>query len=106
MSGIPQNIPQDELEVKVLKIINMITERSEDSIITANDIHACHPLKKEEREVNPKVIVRMVNRKNTVDILRSKKILREKAIDLGYQNLFINEIYVLKTKQSIIKCVN
>ena len=59
-------------------------------LVTANDIHACHRLKKEEGEVNPKVIVRMVNRKNTVDILRSKMKLTEKALDLGIQNLFIN----------------
>ena len=32
LSGIPQNISQDELEDKVLKIINTITERSEDYI--------------------------------------------------------------------------
>ena len=68
----------------MVKIINTMTERSEDSIITANDIHACHRLKKEEGEVNPKMIVRMVNRKNTIDILRSKQKLKEKAIDLGF----------------------
>ena len=91
LSGIPQNIPQDELEDKVLGIINTITERNDNSAITANDIHACHRLKKEEGEVNPKVIVRMVNRKNTVDIFRNKKKLKEKATDLGFQNLFNNE---------------
>ena len=37
------------------------------------------------------MIVGMVNRKNTVDILRSKKKLKENAINLGFQNLFINE---------------
>ena len=90
MSGIPENIPQDELGDKVLEIINTIKERSEDSIIPANDIHACHRLKKVEGEgrgANPKVI-RMVN---TVDILRSKKRLKGKAVDFRFQNLFINE---------------
>ena len=42
LSGIPQNIPQDELGDKVLEIINTIMERSEDSITTANDIQASH----------------------------------------------------------------
>ena len=89
MSGIPHNVTDAELEDKVVGIINTITERTDDAAITSKDIHTCHRLKKEEGEENAKVIVRMVNRKYTVDVLKNKKKLRDNST--GFQNLFINE---------------
>ena len=89
MSGIPHNVTDAELEDKVVGIINTITERTDDAAITSKDIHTCHRLKKEEGEENAKVIVRMVNRKYTVDVLKNKKKLRDNST--GFQNLYINE---------------
>ena len=83
----------------------MITERNEDSTITANDIHACRRLKKVEGEINPNVIVRMDNRKNNVDILSSKRKLKEKAIDLGPETKTIhNQASQLKKKGLLNAC--
>ena len=91
ISGIPAEVPHAELQTRVLNIVNSITDRAPDMAIKPSDIHACHRLKKEDGEANPKVIVRMVNRQNTIDILKSKKKLMTQAGDLGYDNLFINE---------------
>ena len=96
IAGIPTNVPQHELKDKVIQIANTICERTQP--ITASDIHACHRLKEENGQAS--VIVRMVNREDTVNILKSKKTLPEKSTtDLGYQNkLFINENLCAGTK--------
>ena len=44
ISGIPLDLPQNELKAKVIDIANTITERANDPI-TPKDIHACHHLK-------------------------------------------------------------
>ena len=89
IAGIPTNIPHDQLKQRVIDIANSICERS--APITARDIHACHRLKEDNGQAA--VIVRMVNREDTVNILKSKKKLPEKSTsNLGYQQkLFINE---------------
>ena len=89
ISGIPTNLPHNELKAKVINITNSILERP-DNPITSKDIHACHRLKTEDGKAS--VIVRMVNREDTVSILKSKKKLPDKSIDLGFQDkLYINE---------------
>ena len=99
ISGIPDTLPQEELEKKVIDIVNSITNRDENVKITPNDIHACHRLKKEKDEVNSKIIVRMVNRKDTIDVLKNKKKLKDNSVALGFQSLFINENLSTETKQ-------
>ena len=91
ISGIPADLPDKDLEGKVLSIINAVTERPEENLIVAKDIHACHRLKKEDHEQNPKVIVRMVNRKDTFSILQNKKTLADKAGELNCDTLYISE---------------
>ena len=90
ISGIPTSIPHDQLKEKVLNIANTILERSQNDLVTPKDVHACHRLKEENGQAS--VIVRMVNREDTIDILKAKKKLAEKSKDLGFQErLYINE---------------
>ena len=97
ISGIPTNIPHEELKDRVIQITNTICDRS--APITARDIHACHRLKEENGQAP--VIVRMVNREDTVDILKSKKKLPDKSTNnLGYQQkLYVNENLCSGTKE-------
>ena len=94
ISGIPSGVPDDQLKASVIKIVNTITDRSDDrpetSPITEKDIHACHRLKEENGEAS--VIVRMVNRENTISVLKAKKKLPDMSEGLGFQKkLYINE---------------
>ena len=85
ISGISESIKQENLEDKVIDIINEISTTE----ITAKDIEACHRLKK-DRDGPAKVIVRMVNRKHSTDIMKNRKKLKDKAQRLG-SNFYINE---------------
>ena len=92
ISGIPLNVKPEELKNKVIDIVNSITDRTEDddNLITPKDIHACHRLKEENGKAN--VIIRMVNREDTISILKAKKKLPPKSEDFGYTDkLYINE---------------
>ena len=89
ITGVPENIPQEQLEAKVFEIVNDITEKDERTMLTSKDIHACHRLRKEKDENGARVIVRIVNRKNNIDILKNKKKLMDKSETLG--QLYINE---------------
>ena len=90
ISGIPTNIPHDQLKEKVLNIANTILERTNNNPVTSKDVHACHRLKEENGQAS--VIVRMVNREDTVAILKAKKKLAEKSNELGFpESLYINE---------------
>lgn len=91
ISGISSDVSEEDLETKVLQIVNSVTERREDKLIVPKDIHACHRLKKESHEQHPRVIVRMVNRKDTWDILTNKKKLADKSEELNSDSLYINE---------------
>ena len=79
VSGIPDDVPDEILEEKVLDIVNIVTGRTDDNPhrtpLLSTDIHACHRLKKEQGEDVPKVIVRMVNRKITIEVLKNKKLV-------------------------------
>ena len=96
ISGIPLDLPHNELKAKVIAIANTITERTDDPI-TPKDIHACHRLKEDNGQAS--VIVRMVNREDTISILKSKKKLPDKSGGLGFQEkLYINENLCSGTK--------
>ena len=96
ISGIPTNIPHEELKDRVISIANSVCEPTVP--IVAKDIHACHRLKEEDGKAA--VIVRMVNRENTVSILKSKKKLVEKSRELGYQEqLYVGENLCTGTKE-------
>ena len=91
ISGIPENVSDQDLQEKVLEIVNTVTEREDDQVILPKDVHACHRLKKEPSEETPKVIVRMVNRQHTIDVLKNKKKTTEKQDRLQNDKLFISE---------------
>ena len=91
ISGINKNIPHDQLEDKVLQIFNKTTERSEENKLTSKDIHACHRLKKEHYEEHAKVIVRFVNRQDSINVYENKKKLTEKKHELGNKEYYLNE---------------
>ena len=91
ISGIPENVSDEDLQEKVLEIVNTVTEREDDQVILPKDVHACHRLKKEPSEETPKVIVRMVNRQHTIDVLKNKKKTTEKQDRLQNDKLFISE---------------
>ena len=91
ISGIPENVSDEDLQEKVLEIVNTVTEREDDHVILPKDVHACHRLKKEPSEETPKVIVRMVNRQHTIDVLKNKKKTTEKQDRLQNDKLFISE---------------
>ena len=93
VSGIPDDISQDNLEDEVINIINTITNDT----IASRDIEACHRLKK-DADGSAKVIVRMANRKHTVNVLKNKKKLKEKSTVRG-NNVFINENLSDETKR-------
>lgn len=96
ISGIPTDLPHNELKGKILDIANSILDRTEDPV-TAKDIHACHRLKTENGKAS--VIVRMVNREDTVSILKAKKSLQVKSTELGFnERLYINENLCNRTK--------
>ena len=90
ISGISADVSDKDLETKVLTIVNAVTEREANPIL-AKDIHTCHRLKKEDHEDSARVIVRMVNRKDTFDILTNKKKLASKAEELNSDSLYISE---------------
>ena len=50
ISGIPENVSDEDLQEKVLEIVNTVTEREDDQVILPKDVHACHRLKKEPSE--------------------------------------------------------
>ena len=92
ITGINESVKQDQLEAKVIDIINTIT----DDGIVEKDIQACHRLKK-DKDGKSKVIVRMLNRKNTINTLKNRKKLQQKGMD----NIFINENLSDATKSMI-----
>lgn len=94
IAGIPNNIPQNSLESKVIEIGNTM-----DIKIEPSDIEACHRLPK-GRKANPsdppRTIVRFVNRKIVEKLHRSKKILKSddrllKNICLDPCKVYIND---------------
>ena len=91
ISGIPEDVTDENLQEKVLEIVNTVTERNDDKVILPKDVHACHRLKKDPGEETPKVIVRMVNRQHTIDVLKSKKKTPEKQEHLQNNKLYISE---------------
>ena len=84
--GIPDDIDQKLLEVKVVEIFNHAGVK-----VTTRDFHAIHRLKKKSV-----IIAKLVNRRDAIAILRAKKKLREVNDDakkkLGVKGkIYINE---------------
>ena len=85
ISGIPQSVSNNQLEEKVVDISKAI-----DVDITTDEIEPCHRLGKKKKNV----IVRVINRKHCLKVLRNKKKLKsinKNVMDICNANLFISE---------------
>lgn len=91
--GIPDNIPDNELEEKVIDIATAL-----DVKINKNDIEACHRLKDRKNNTGPKrTIVRFTNRKWCDRLHKNKRKIREgkvstkfKSLGLDHKKVYIN----------------
>ena len=86
ISGIPENIPDIELEKTVIEILHkMGLER-----IQSYGIVGCHRLGKKDRFGNRNTIIRFVNRKDAIWCFQHRKNLHL-CRKLGFRNLFFME---------------
>ena len=82
ISGIPDSVENDSLESKVCEIFLSINVN-----VVPHDIQACHRLK------NNRTIVKFVNRKGCISVLKNRKLLQD--VDMKSLNLSENEkLYV------------
>ena len=87
ISGIPDDISQNELESRVIGILATI-----DVDVESYNIAACHRLKKLRHQTSANVIVRFTNRKHAVEALKNKKKLMNNPIAAAYgTQLYISE---------------
>ena len=90
IAGIPDSLPDDLLEDKVIEILNYL------NISLVNwDIEACHRLKKSLNSPSPaRVIVRFVNRKNTLLALTRRKSLKDVNLKSDGNNYTNNKVFI------------
>ena len=93
ISGIPDSIPNNNLEETVLKIFN-------ETGVTVNsrDVEACHRL---NQKANPKkVIIKLSKRKDVARVMNNKKKLKSmKPQNIGLPSgckIYINETYAMQ----------
>ena len=82
LSGIPNDIPEDNLEKVVIDICH-----DSDVEIEPKDIEGCHrlPVSRYSRDSNKSVIVKFVNRKHPEAMLRNKRSISNK--DFSHLNV-------------------
>ena len=68
-----QNAPEEELKNLVHKVIGFLNNKLELNLKLA-DINACHAMKNKQREKPDNIIIRFINRKNKVEVLKQSKI--------------------------------
>lgn len=86
LSGIPNSIDDNELEVKTIEVLKKI-----DVTVNLQDIEACHRLPAKNGK-NKKVIVRFTNRKICSKALKNKKKLPK--LDLADLNLDPTKLFI------------
>ena len=76
ISGIPNDILDNDLEEKVIEIC-----KDSDIVITSSDIEGCHrlPLERNTTSENKRVIVKIVNKKHSELMLLLKKNVSSKS---------------------------
>ena len=94
LSGIPMNIPQENLENLVIDILRLIGLR-----IESYDIVGCHRINKTS------VIIRFVNRKHAIQSMKNKKKLNGCKRKFGF-NVFMHENLCPAFKSIHDKCCN
>ena len=85
ISGLPDDIPHKDLEIKVIEILNKIGVK-----ITSYGLAGCHRLKKKKHQTTANVIVRFIDRKKTIQCKKNKWKLIDLEDELGMR-LFILE---------------
>lgn len=85
ISGLPDDIAQKDLEIKVIEIINKIGVK-----ITSYGLVGCHRLIKKKHQKSANVIVRFIDRKKTIQCFKNKRKLIDLEEELGMR-LFITE---------------
>ena len=76
ISGIPNDVLDNDLEEKVIEIC-----KDSDIVITSSDIEGCHrlPLERNSTSENKRVIVKTVNKKHSELMLLLKKNVSSKS---------------------------
>ena len=102
-TGIPANIPQKDLELKVLEIMYHLGYQGSTQL-THDDISACHRLWQPPSSRNPaRVIVKFTNRKVVEWTLAHKSNLAQVREQLGL-NLEVSESICAKNTESLKIC--
>ena len=91
ITGIPGNVPYQNLEEKVLDILNEISVN-----VSRNDIEACHRVGVSKNS-SKKTIAGFINRKHAKKALTSRKKLRKNSS--ANCNVFINENLTVKNNE-------
>ena len=91
ITGIPNNVPDQNLEEKVVDILNEISVD-----VSPKDIEACHRVGVSKNN-SKKTIVRFINRKHAKKALTSRKNLRKSSSPNC--NVFINENLTVKNNE-------
>ena len=99
VSGIPENIPQSELEITMINVLRRIGLND----LNSYQIAACHRLKRRVgNEQSSRVIIRFVNRKNSYKCLINKKYLRDIR---EFPNIYFHESLCFKYKDLYDDCM-
>ena len=95
-----EQVPNKDLEEKVLSILNNIKDEHDD-VYTATDFHACHRLVQKDR-----VIVKLTHRKRMRAIVKSRGKLADKTTqqELNIGRVFIVESLAGPYKGLLYKC--
>ena len=91
ITGIPDSVPNQNLEEKVVDILNEITVN-----VSPKDIEACHRVGVSKNSSN-RAIVHFINRKHAKKALLSRKNLRKSSSPNCY--IFINENLTVKNNE-------
>ena len=91
ITGIPDSVPDQNLEEKVVDILNEITVN-----VSAKDIEPCHRVGVSKNS-SKKTVVRFINRKHAKKTLVSRKNLEKSSSPNG--NVFINENLTVKNNE-------
>jgi hypothetical protein len=86
ISGIPNNVPKQQLENEVIKILHHIGLEHIDNYA----IVGCHRISGKDRYGNQNTIVRFLQRKDAISCLMLRKKLST-CVNLGYKNLWFSE---------------
>lgn len=102
VSGIPDNVRQNDLEDKVIEVVSAINVE-----ISKEDIEACHRIGKSHNNLKKKTIVRFTNRKVAKSALYKRKHLQsmdKSSIGLQNAEIFINENLTAANNKIAFNC--